>query len=283
MNTSSISKRIFVMASALIGLGAAFPAAADPVWERIKSSGNLVCGAIPNDPVGSWFDRPSNQWEGYEIELCRAMAVDLSRDMGRKITPEFRETSWKTVVLDVQANKIDIWPGMSATPERQKALSMVGPMYGLSFCALPNKSFQTDGTWEALNKPSVRIATVTGTSIEQGFKKLAPNATHITLTEYAELTLAVQSGRADIMGADALRCLTVMKDAPKVFGRLIFPAPVQSLGSSAGVQKSADQLSAWLKTWSQEKQAAGAIKPMFIRTLVKAGFDTSVIPPEVQF
>ena len=60
--------------------------------------------------------------------------------MGRKIVPEFRETGWKTIVLDIQANKIDIWPGMSATPERQKALSMIGPMYGLSFCGVPSKS-----------------------------------------------------------------------------------------------------------------------------------------------
>jgi polar amino acid transport system substrate-binding protein len=276
--------RVLVATVALgAGLAAAGTASADPVWDRIKSSGKIICGAIPNDPIGSWVERSSGQWQGYEIELCKAIAADLSKDMGKTITPEFKETSWKTVVLDIQAEKIDIWPGMSATPEREKALSMVGPIYVLTFCGVPNKNFQSSGTWESLNKPGVRIATVTGTSVETAFKKLAPNATHVTLTGYDEVTLAVQSGRADVMGADVLRCLTVLKDAPKVFGQLSFPTPTFSMGSSAGVVKSADQLSAWLTKWSKEKQASGAIKALFTKTLDKAGFDTSVIPPEVQF
>lgn len=278
----ALASLIFFLAATL-GIATRAAAADDPVWDRIQSSGKIVCGAIPSDPVGSWVDRSTGQWEGYEIELCKTIAADLSKDMGKPIVPEFRETSWKTVVLDLQSNKIDVWPGMSATPERQKALSMVGPMYGLSFCGMPGKTYQGGSTWESLNKPSVRIATVTGTSIESAFKKLAPNATHITLTEYSEVALAVQSGRADIMGADALRCLTVLKDAPKAFGRIVFPTPTQSMGSSAGVIKSADRLSTWLAKWSKEKQAQGAIKPLFIRALQKAGLDTSAIPPEVQF
>ncbi|WP_312795043.1 transporter substrate-binding domain-containing protein [Tianweitania sp.] len=267
----------------VFGLAGINMASADPVWDRIEAAGTIVCGAIPNDPVGSWEDRKTGQWEGYEIDLCRAMAADLSKEMGKEIKPEFRETSWKTVVLDLQSNKIDIWPGMSATPEREKALTMVGPMYGLAFCGVTGKSFESDGTWEALNKPEVRIATVTGTSIEAAFKKLAPKATQITLSEYSEVTLAVQSGRADLMGADALRCLNVHKNAANSFGDIVFPTPVQSMGSSAGVIKQADKLAAWLKPWSEKKQASGEIKGIFMKVLDNAGFDTSVIPPEVQF
>lgn len=272
-----------VMVVASLGMAGIGTAAADPVWDRIESSGNIVCGAIPNDPVGSWEDRKTGQWEGYEIDLCRAIAADLSKEMGREIKPEFRETSWKTVVLDVQSNKIDLWPGMSATPERQKALSMIGPMYGLAFCGVASKSFESDGTWESLNKPDIRIATVTGTSIETAFKKFAPNATHVTLSEYSEVALAVQSGRADLMGADALRCLDVLKNAPNVFGSVIFPSPVQSMGSSAGIVRAADRLAPWLKKWSEENQASGKVKAIFVKVLQQAGFDINAIPPEVQF
>lgn len=279
---SSVSLTSMILAAgiSLAGAGVAY---ADPVWDRIESSGSIVCGAIPNDPVGSWYDRQTGEWEGYEIDLCRAIAADLSTEMGKEIKLEFRETSWKTVVLDIQSNKIDIWPGMSATPEREKALSMIGPMYGLAFCGVTSKSFTFDGTWEGLNKPEVRVATVTGTSLETAFKTFAPNATHVTLTEYAEVTLAVQSGRADIMGADALRCLNVNKNAGDAFGEIVFPSPVQSMGSSAGVIKQADKLAPWLKDWSEEKQASGEVKAIFMKVLDSAGFDTSIIPPEVQF
>jgi polar amino acid transport system substrate-binding protein len=85
------------------------------------------------------------------------------------------------------------------------------------------------------------------------------------------------------MGADALRCLTVNKTASDAFGPIRFPTPVKSLGSSAGVVKSADRLTAWLKAWSEKKQAAGEIKAIFVNVFKQAGFDTTIIPPEVQF
>ena len=272
-----------LVAAFLLALSVPSPAQADPVWNRIKDSGKLVCGAIPSDPIGSWVDLKTSQWEGYEISLCRQIADDLSGAMGKKITPEFKETSWTTVVLDLQSQKIDIWPGMSATPEREKALSMVGPIYTLAFCGMPRVGFETAETWEALNRPEVRIATVSSTSVETAFKKLAPKATHVTLPGYAEVTLAVQSGRADIMGADVLRCLSVAKNAPNAFKSIVFPRPIESLGSSAGILKGADQFAAWLQKWTDEMKQAGAIKGIFLKVFEKAGLDATKVPTEVQF
>ncbi|WP_250517924.1 transporter substrate-binding domain-containing protein [Caballeronia sp. INDeC2] len=272
----------FAMAFAWSGLMPAL-AHADPVWDRIRSSGHLVCGAIPSDPIGSWVDPKTGQWEGYEIELCRQMASDLSKTMGKKIEPEFRETGWNTVVLDIQSQKIDIWPGMSATPERQKALSMVGPIYTLAMCGMVGRNFQTKDTWADLNKSNVRIATVTGTSVETAFKKTAPEAQQVTLAGYSEVTMAVQSGRADLMGADVLRCLNVAKSAPNAFSGVVYPKPIQSLDSSAGVLKSADHLTAWLQKWADEKRTSGDVKKLFLSVFQKAGLDASKIPPDVQF
>ncbi len=261
----------------------ASPALADPVWDRIESSGTIICGAIPSDPIGSWVDRDTGQWEGYEIDLCRAIAADLGEEMGKELKVEFHETSWRTIVLDLQSQKIDIWPGMSATEEREKALSMVGPIYDLAFCAMDGKNAQVGKTWEELNSPDVRIATVTGTSVEDAFKEMAPKAQHISLTEYSEITLAVQSGRADIMGADVLRCLNAMKSASNVFNSVFFPAPVKSMGSSAGLLKSADRLTPWLAEWGKTHREDGTIQEIFMNVLEKVGYDSDMVPPEVQF
>ncbi|SEH77953.1 transporter substrate-binding domain-containing protein [Paracoccus alkenifer] len=269
------------VAMAFAAVGSA--AQADAVWDRIAERGKIVCGAIPNDKIGSWHDRESGQWEGYEIELCRAIAADLSTEMGKEIVPEFRETSWKTIVLDLQASKIDLWPGMSATEERKKALSMIGPMYDLAFCGVNSKSFTEGATWESLNDPAVRIATVTGTSVETAFKEGAPNATHISLGEYAEVTLAVQSGRADVMGADILRCVNVRAAAPDAFGQITVPEPLKSMGSSAGILKDADQLAEWLAVWAEEKRASGAVTEIFMKAFEAAGVDIAELPPEVKF
>lgn len=258
-------------------------ASADVLWDRISETGKIVCGAIPNDKIGSWLDRGTGEWLGYEIELCRAVAEDLSKEMGKEITPEFRETSWKTIVLDLQSNKIDMWPGMSATEERKKALNMVGPMYDLAFCGVTAKGFDKGATWESLNDPSVRIATVTGTSIETAFKEFAPNATHISLAEYAEVTLAVQSGRADVMGADILRCVNVRATASNAFGDIVIPQPLKSMGSSAGILKEADETAEWLQKWAEEKRASGAVTEIFKKSFGDAGVDESEIPSDVSF
>lgn len=273
-----------MLATACAGLplfaGAAF---ADPVWDRIESSGTITCGAIPNDKIGSWMDSKTGQWEGYEIDLCRAIAADLGKELGKELNVRFQETTWKTVVLDLQSQKIDIWPGMSATEQRKQALNMVGPMYDLAFCAMDGKRSTVGKTWEELNSPDVRIATVTGTSVETAFKRLAPKAQHITLSEYSEITLAVQSGRADIMGADVLRCLNVMQSAPNVFNSVFFPTPIEAMGSSAGVLKASDKLTPWLTEWASVHKADGSIRDIFMEVLEKAGYDTANVPPEVQF
>ncbi len=258
-------------------------AKADAVWDQIQETGKIVCGAIPNDPLGSWIDPQTRKWEGYEIDLCRGIAKGLSTDMGKTITPEFRETTWATIVLDIQSRKIDIWPGMSATPEREKALSMIGPMYDLAFCTVNHKGFDVGQNWSDFNNPKVRIATITGTSIETAFKKFAPNATQLTFPGLSEVALAVQSGRADVMGTDALRCLNILKSTPEVFGQVVFPKPFKSIGSSAGTIKGSDKLTAWLTKWTTQNRADDGIKNIFVKVMGNAGFDTSIIPPELKF
>ena len=51
-------RSVMVMIAASVGLAAAASAAADPVWDRMKSSGTIVCGAIPNDLPVQFLGRP---------------------------------------------------------------------------------------------------------------------------------------------------------------------------------------------------------------------------------
>jgi len=85
------------------------------------------------------------------------------------------------------------------------------------------------------------------------------------------------------MGADVLRCLNVMKAAPNVFNSVFFPAPVESMGSSAGLLKSADKLAPWLTDWATAHKEDGTIRDIFLNVLEKAGYEASMVPAEVQF
>lgn len=255
-----------------------------PLWDKIYESGELVCGAIPSNPIGSYKVGTSGEYEGYEINLCREIALDLSIAMKKQISLTLQETSWSTVVLDLQSGKVDLWPGMSVTPERMKAIDMAGPMYELAHCAVNRKGFTGLKTWSDYSKPSVRIASVTGTSDEKAARELAPEATILSFKETSEAILAIQAGRADAHVTNILTCLDILNKNPSVFGDVVIPTPVRTLPSSAGMRKDGDErFYKWLQAWAETSRANGKVRWLFYDAMQRAGFDTNKIPEGFSF
>ncbi|MGE0798361.1 MAG: transporter substrate-binding domain-containing protein [Lautropia sp.] len=255
------------------------------LWKKVADSGVLICGAIPGDPVGSWKVPGKDEWLGYEIGLCRAIAADLGKAMGKTLKIEFHETTWKTVVLDIQSGKIDLWPGMTATEERKRAIDMAGPMYQLPNCMVNRKGLPAMPNWVDYNYPKLRIATVTGTVTERAIRtELAPNAVNLSFKDLTEATLAVQSGRADSVGLDILRCLSAMKAAKDLFGGIVFPEPIRATGSSAGMRKDNDgRLHTFVQRWSEESAKNGVTKKVLLDAMAAGGFDITMLPENVRF
>ena len=98
----------------------------------------------------------------------RACSVDL----------EFVETTFKTVVLDLQSGKCDAFFGFNATPERALAIDFAGPLYTLGFVFINRNGWTPPGPgWADYNKPDIRICYPLGTSMEQQAKRWDPKAT----------------------------------------------------------------------------------------------------------
>lgn len=258
--------------------------AANSLWEKISSSGELVCAAIPANPLGSWKLEATGEFVGYEINLCKQIAADLSTAMQKPIRLRLQESNWTTIVIDLQTGRADLWPGMSETPERLKAIDMVGPIYHLAHCAVDRKGLDDLKTWAQYSNPSVRIATITGTSDEQAARELAPKSTLLSFPDMAAATLAVQASRADTLVTNLLSCLDILTRSPKVFGAVVIPAPESSLGSSAGFRKDGDRrFGDWLKKWADESRANGTIQKLFYDAMGRAGMDTSKLPTGFSF
>lgn len=259
-------------------------AAAASLWDKISSSGELVCAAIPANPIGSWKLQSSGKFVGYEINLCKQIAADLSTAMGKPIKLRLQESSWTTIVIDLQSGRVDLWPGMSETPERLKALDMVGPIYVLAHCMVDRKGLTDLKSWKQYSNSSVRIAAVTGTSDEQAAHELAPKGTLLDYPDMASATLAVQAGRADALVTNLLSCLDILTKNPTVFGQVVIPTPESSIGSSAGFRKDSDhRFGDWLKQWSEKRRADGTIQKLFYDAMTTAGMDTSKLPTGFSF
>lgn len=274
------------VAAIALAVGAATPAQAQgkKLWDKVNETGTLTCGAMVAVPLNSWKVEGPAQFEGYSIGFCRQLALDLTKTMGRLVLPEFKETTFATLVLDLQSAKIDIWPGMSVTEERKQALDMTGPMYELAHCIVQRKGLAGLKTWADYSKPTVRISSATGTTDEKALLELAPAATNLSFKENAQAILAVQAGRADGYVTNVLSCLRILKESPDVFGEIVVPTPVRSLPSAAGIRKDGDgRLFKFVDDWAKKARADGTTKYIISDAVQKNGLDPTILPPGFNF
>jgi len=76
------------------------------------------CADFPAPP--GHFMSPSNQMQGYDIDLGNAVAARLG------LTPVWADSVFDTIILAAQTHKCDmIWSGMSITTAREKVVSMI--------------------------------------------------------------------------------------------------------------------------------------------------------------
>jgi len=275
---------VLAVAAAVVALtGSAVAQTRVSIWDKIQSSGVMTAGVMVENRPGVWKDVTTGKYHGFYVNIARAIGEDLSKAMGKSIQVEFVETTWTTVVLDLQSAKIDLWSGMSVTPQRLQALDMAGPMYELAHCYLNRRGLEGLKTWDDYSKPEMKIAVVTGTSDEKAVQELSPNATLLSFKDMSQTILAVQAGRADALGTSVLTCLDFKKRNPDL-GRIIFPTPIRSLPSSAGMRKDGDgRLHKFVQAWAEKSRASGLTKKLIVDALREAGLNPDDLPGEFSF
>jgi polar amino acid transport system substrate-binding protein len=266
--------RLLVAALAAVSASSAF--AADSAWTEITSKKQLTACVVPAYQPYSSKDTSGN-WSGFAVE----MAKDVAKSM--RVEVAFVETSFKTVVLDIQSGKCHAFFGFNATPERALAIDFAGPLYTLGFGALDRQGFTAKGDrWSDLNDPAIRVCYAVGNSSEQQIKRFAPKSTQVALPQADDCVLALMSGRADryidgvmgIMGARA-------KNA--ALGKLHLMTPNYALPSYAGVRLDDGRFQKFLQKWSEYNRGNGNITFWLTTAMESIGIKAESIPPEVQF
>src|SRR5689334_3936695 len=83
---------ISILALCLLGSGA--EAQTPSIWTDIMSKKKLTTCIVPSYQPYSWKDA-KGEWQGFVAEMARNVAGAL------RVEPEFVETTFKTVVLDL--------------------------------------------------------------------------------------------------------------------------------------------------------------------------------------
>jgi len=264
--------------AAIAGLAASGAMAADApsAWNDIMAKKKFqACVVTAYLPYSN--QDTSGKWSGFAVEMAKDVAASLHVDV------EFIETSYKTVILDLQSGKCHAFFGFNATPERALAIDFAGPLYTLGFAALDRPGFKPAGDrWSDLNDPSVRVCYAVGNSSEQQIKRFAPKATQTALPQASDCALAIMSGRADRYIDGIMGILGARAKNPSM-SEVHLMTPNYALPSYAGVRLDDGRFQKFLQRWVEYNRGNGNITYWLTTSMESVGIKLDQIPPEVTF
>lgn len=264
----------------LAGLYANPARAAGGSWQNIMESGVVRFGVLTNHVPYHVFE--DGKWTGFAIHMGLDCMEALSAEMKRPLRAEYVETSLATVILDLQSDKLDLYFGLTASPERRKAVDLFGPIYALPECAINRQGFDPGDTWAAYDKPSVTVSVVIGSTDEQAAQKMLPHADIRSLKSTAEAILDVQSGNSNAMINTLLSGMAAKKRVPSL-GNPVVLQPLLSQPSTGGTRKDGDgRFFTFLQKWATDYRAAGKSKQAILTAMQQFGLDTSHLPSALE-
>lgn len=275
--------------ASMFGLGAAAaatavavstPAAAqstpetESTFDRIRRTKKLRVGAVAGAAPYYHKDLATGQWRGFYVDIVKALAAELEAEL------EIIETTWGNSVLDLQANKTDIFFGLNPTPKRALVIDFTVPVFNNAFSFLTKPDFAPK-TWAELNSPSIRIGVDAGSSQDQVATRLAPKAQITRLKTADDATAALQAGRIDCQCIVFVLAVTILKKNPAL-GKFLLPTPIFQTTSNAGVRRETDKT--WrdfVNTWIDFNRGLGFIRSAIITNMEMVGVTEADFPPGV--
>jgi ABC-type amino acid transport substrate-binding protein len=190
---------VVVAAAVIAGVSACSTSGSPASTAKPSASGMLPAGTVVRIGVAAGppfmiLDSSTGQWTSF--------SADLARKFGTydHVKIQFVPTSFTTIIAGLQSNKYDMIEPINATPERKQVVDFTTGVSaaGATFFVPAGSKYKTLAD---LNKPSVTIATITGSAEETEAKQLLPKATLRSLPNASVATLAteVTAHRSDVM------------------------------------------------------------------------------------
>jgi polar amino acid transport system substrate-binding protein len=276
-------RRTVVAGLAAGGLALAGGSRAEPAstWDQVATSGRIRVGFIPNRAPYQWRD--GDKVKGFIDTMTRDFVAKLGARMGKTIEIDYIQTTNQTVVLDLQANRIDSYIPLTVTKEREAAIDMYGPLYLMPVVAFNRNGFNPGPRWDDYNKPGTRIAVVMGTTDELAARKHLTAATIRGMKSTSEAVLEVQSGHSDAVVMGLLLGLIGVKNNANL-GEITLLQPVDAPPSAGGVRKDGDgRFLSFMRDWATGYQKAGGSTSAILAAMKDAGLSVEKIPAGVSF
>ena len=186
-----------------------FTANAQSTLDKILQSGTLKVGTTGDFPGWSFKNTTTNEYEGFDIDVAKALAADMGVEI------EFVPTDWKNLVSGVVANKYYMTSSASITTQRAMQAGYSVSYYGTGTVAMTLKeNLEKFTDWNSVN--GTTVAVTLGTVFENEAKKSFPDSKIIAVEAPARDFQEVLSGRSLVSLTSKVEAIKLMQTYPEL-------------------------------------------------------------------
>ena len=165
--------------------------------DAVRSRGKLIAGVKFDVPVFGYLNPVTNQNEGFDVEMAKAVA---QRIFGSPDAIEFKEAISANRIPYLQNGVVDvIFSTMTANEDRAKQIDFSDCYFVAGQSLLVPSDSTITGIADLAGK---KVGTVQGSTSEKNIRAAAPEAAVDLFATYAEAVQAMESGRVDVVTTD---------------------------------------------------------------------------------
>lgn len=283
-----LSRAVLVGASALLTCVAsqALAQTEQSTWQRIMDTKTLRVGLGVVEPYGFRDTTNSDAPGGVKIgdETWRGIVPVASKAIAEAMGVKLQlvETTYANAVAGLQAGQYDVFFPLDATPRRAMAVDFLPtPLLWYPMTVLTRVDLDDSVTWDVLNDPKYRIATVLGAQTDIFATAYTPKARITRYQDSEQQLAAVQSGRVDM--AIMLSTVSMVAHNKIKMGKIAFPKPEKPFAAGVAIRREADpRWRNYLTTVVQYFYNTGEIQTNFDQFVAFRGIDPKDVMPVIR-
>jgi ABC-type amino acid transport substrate-binding protein len=247
-----------VAAAAVVSASAGSKAAGNPY--NLNTAGTLVVGMDLEFKPQMYLDAKGKP-AGYDVELLKVLAKRM------KVKLQIQNLAFTGLIPGLVAKKFDmVSVGLSATPERKKAVSFSRPYVPYAQILGARANDTTPATVAAWNDSSKTITSLQGSTAEQLVKKTFPKANSKSFPDQNAAFLEVATGRANGIVVENYLLAQFNKTNGNKLKIVAFKKPLHVEYGSYAVQKGNVALAAYLGKFICALQNTGLLAKIYRAT-----------------
>jgi ABC-type amino acid transport substrate-binding protein len=188
----STQRCVAVWLAGVLLLGAAAPAFAETVLEKISRTGVLTAGTRSSSIPFAYINE-KNEWLGFSVDLLEAIRARLEKKLSRRITLEKKEVTPENRVTLVAKRTIDVECGSTTyTRSRDETVD-----FSINFFFSGDQLLVKKGSWikGVEDVAGKRVGILRGGTAEKALRAAQPKVDVVPFSDNPAVFLALEQGR----------------------------------------------------------------------------------------